>query len=108
THAPTARSGHPPAPTLRLMEVSILRQQAHQAWIMSVEQKGKNISFVMNARARVKVDEVDDFLKRFHGRMKLRTEMNPVFVYDCRNTAKKELFSQVRDIILQINELIEK
>lgn len=102
------RYGDVPAPTLRLMDVALVKQQAHQAWIIAIEQKGTAISFVMNARARVKVEEIDDFLKKFRGRMKIRAEVNPVFIYDPGEIPKKELLFVVRDIIGQIKELLEK
>src|SRR5699024_8364833 len=70
----TDRYGDVPAPTLRLMDVALVKQQAHQAWILAIEQKGTAISFIMNARAKVKVDEIDDFLKSFRGRMRIRPE----------------------------------
>ena len=76
----TDRYGDVPAPTLRLMDVALVKQQAHQAWILAIEQKGTALSFVMNARAKVKVDEIDDFLKSFRGRMRIRPETKPVFV----------------------------
>lgn len=102
------RYGDVPAPTLRLMDVELVKHQAHQAWIIAIEQKGTAISFVMNARARVKVEEIDDFLKKFRGRMKIRAEVNPVFVYNPGEIPKKELLSVVREIIGQIKELLEK
>lgn len=102
------RYGDVPAPTLRLMDVALVKQQAHQAWIIAIEQKGTAISFVMNARARVKVEEIDDFLKKFRGRMKIRAEVNPVFVYNPGEIPKKELLSVVRELIGQIKELLEK
>ena len=90
------------------MDVALVKHQAHQAWIIAIEQKGMAISFVMNARARVKVEEIDDFLKKFRGRMKIRAEVNPVFVYNPGEIPKKELLSVVREIIGQIKELLEK
>lgn len=104
----TDRYGDVPAPTLRLMDVALLKQQAHQAWILSIEQKGTVLSFVMNSRAKVKVDEIDTFLKAFRGRMKIRPEANPVFVYDPGEIPKKELLPRVKEVISKINELIEK
>ena len=104
----TDRYGDVPAPTLRLMEVALLKAQAHQAWILAIEQKGTAISFIMNARAKVKVDEIDDFLKSFRGRMKIRPEMNPVFVYDPGEIPKKDLLPQVREVITKIGGLLER
>lgn len=91
------RYGDVPAPTLRLMDVALVKQQAHQAWILAIEQKGTALSFVMNARAKVKVDEIDDFLKSFRGRMRIRPETNPVFVYDPGRFRKRSSGESQRD-----------
>ena len=104
----TDRYGDVPAPTLRLMDVALLKQEAHRAWILAIEQKGTVIFFVMNARAKVKVDEIDDFLKSFRGRMRIRPETNPVFVYDPGEIPKKDLLPRVREIITKIEGLLER
>ena len=104
----TDRYGDVPAPTLRLMDVALVKQQAHQAWILAIEQKGTAISFIMNARAKVKVDEIDDFLKSFRDRMRIRPETNPVFVYDPGEIPKKDLLPRVREIITKIAGLLEE
>src|SRR5699024_7128835 len=104
----TDRYGDVPAPTLRLMDVALVKQQAHRAWILAIEQKGTAISFIMNARAKVKVDEIDDFLKTFRGRMRIRPEVNPVFVYDPGEIPKKDLLPRVKDIIERISGLLER
>ena len=104
----TDRYGDVPAPLLRLMDVSILKAQAHKAWIMSIEQKGGRILFTMNARAKVKVEEIDGFLKGYRGKMKIKAEANPVFVYQAGDIPKKELLSAVRQVIEVIDHLLEK
>ncbi|MCI5943854.1 MAG: transcription-repair coupling factor [Eubacterium sp.] len=104
----TDRYGDVPAPLLRLMDVSILKAQAHKAWIMSIEQKGGRILFTMNARAKVKVEEIDGFLKGYRGKMKIKAEANPVFVYQAGDIPKKELLSAVRQVIEGIDHLLEK
>ncbi|MDO5147009.1 MAG: transcription-repair coupling factor [Eubacteriales bacterium] len=103
----TDRYGDVPAQTLRLMDVALLRMEAHRAWILSIEQKGETIAFTMNMRAKVKVDEIDGFLKKFRNKMKIRPEMNPVFLYAAGELPKKELIPKVREIISQIKELLE-
>ena len=59
----TDRYGDTPAPLIRLMDVALLREEAHQAWLLSIEQKGSKILFTMNPRAKVRVEEIDGFLK---------------------------------------------
>lgn len=104
----TDRYGDVPAPLMRLMEVALLKEQAHQAWIMSIEQKGTQISFVMNPKAKVKVEEIDGFLKQYRGKMKIKAEANPVFLYQPGDVPKKELILMVKTVISQINQLLEK
>ena len=101
----TDRYGDTPAPLIRLMDVALLREEAHQAWILSIEQKGNTILFTMNARAKVRVEEIDGFLKKYRNKMKIRPEANPVFAFDTNGTPKKELLAKVREIITGIREL---
>ena len=50
----TDRYGDTPAPLIRLMDVALLREEAHQVWLLSIEQKGSKILFTMNPRAKVR------------------------------------------------------
>ena len=101
----TDRYGDPPKPLLSLMDVALLREEAHQAWLLSIEQKGSKILFNMNPRAKVRVEEIDDFLKQYRNKMKIKPEANPVFVFESEGTLKKELLTKVREIIKNIHKL---
>jgi len=103
----TDRYGEVPAPLVRLMDAALLKQEAHEAWILSIEQKGTEIFFTMNPHARVKVDRIDAFLKGYHGKMRVKPALHPVFIYDPGVLPKKELFSMVKDVIFQIKHLLE-
>ena len=101
----TDRYGDPPKPLLSLMDVALLREEAHQAWLLSIEQKGSKILFTMNPHAKVRVEEIDDFLKQYRNKMKIKPEANPVFVFESEGTLKKELLAKVREIIKNIHKL---
>ena len=101
----TDRYGDPPKPLLSLMDVALLREEAHQAWLLSIEQKGSKILFTMNPRAKVRVEEIDDFLKQYRNKMKIKPEANPIFVFESEGTLKKELLAKVREIIKNIHKL---
>lgn len=101
----TDRYGDPPKPLLSLMDVALLREEAHQAWLLSIEQKGSKILFTMNPRAKVRVEEIDNFLKQYRNKMKIKPEANPVFVFESEGTLKKELLAKVREIIKNIHKL---
>ncbi len=101
----TDRYGDIPMPLLRLMDVARLREEAHQAWILSIEQKGDRIHFVMNPKARVRVEEIDGFLKQYRGKMKIQPEDPPVFSYEASGIPKKNLLETVRQIISAIKKM---
>ena len=48
----TDRYGDVPGPLLRLMDVALLKARAHEAWILSVEQRDAGIYFTMNPGQR--------------------------------------------------------
>ena len=101
----TDRYGDTPAPLIRLMDVALLREEAHQAWLLSIEQKGSKILFTMNPRAKVRVEEIDGFLKQYRNKMKIKPEANPVFVFESTGIPKKDLLAKVREIIGKIQKL---
>ena len=104
----TDRYGDVPAPLLRLMDVALLKAAAHRAFLLSVEQKGTKIYFTMNPQAKVRVDEIDAFVKSYHGMMKINPAVHPVFLYDPGLLPKKELVDHIKNVILKINHLIER
>ena len=104
----TDRYGDTPAPFIRLMDVALLREEAHQAWLLSIEQKGSKILFTMNPRAKVRVEEIDGFLKQYRNKMKIKPEANPVFVFESTGIPKKDLLAKVREIIGEIQKLQDK
>ena len=104
----TDRYGDTPAPFIRLMDVALLREEAHQAWRRSIEQKGSKILFSMNPRAKVRVEEIDGFLKQYRNKMKIKPEANPVFVFESTGIPKKDLLAKVREIIGEIQKLQDK
>lgn len=103
----TDRYGDVPVPLLRLMDVAMIKAEAHKAWLLSVEQKGTKIYFTMNPQAKVKVEEIDAFLKKYHGQMKIKPAIHPVFLYDPGLVPKNKLPGLVKDVISGIKQLLE-
>lgn len=103
----TDRYGDVPGSLLRLMDVALLKAMAHEAWIMSIEQKGTQIFFTMNPQAKVRVEEIDAFLKEHHGKMRIKPAVHPIFFYDPGIVPKKELMRLVKDVIYKIKHLLE-
>ena len=75
---------------------------------ISIEQKGSKILFTMNPRAKVRVEEIDGFLKQYRNKMKIKPEANLVFVFESTGIPKKDLLAKVREIIGGIQKLQDK
>ena len=103
----TDRYGDLPSSMLMLMDVALLRSKAHEAFISSIEQKGDRIRFVMSDTARVRVEEVDGFMKSYRGRMRLEPGTEPAFVWDAGRIGKKELLTGIEEVTAGIKELLE-
>ncbi len=103
----TDRYGDVPQPVIRLMDVALLKERAHSSYIMLIEQKGDSIRFVMNPKARVKVEEIDGFLKEYPGRMKILTAAEPTFVWTPDKEERTDLLAGVAGLTDRISLLLE-
>ena len=101
------RYGDVPDPMVRLMDIALLKTMAHEAFLLSVEQRKTMILFTMNPKAKVRVEMIDGFLKQYRGKMKIKPGVQPVFAYDPGPMSKKELIPHVKEVISEIKHLIE-
>lgn len=104
----TDRFGDVPMAVLNLVKVAFLKAKAHQAHLLSVEQKVEYLKFTMDGNATVKVEEIDGMLKKYNNKMKFNIEENPTFVLDIKKVNKKDLLSIVEQVINDLNKLIER
>jgi hypothetical protein len=61
----------------------------------------------MNPRARVKVEEIDSFVRKYHGQMKIRPGVHPVFQYEPGMVPRKDLPEKINEVISGIKQLLE-
>lgn len=102
------RYGDMPMPVKNLLHIALLKEKAKEAFIVSVIQKGNSISFVMNPNAKVQVERIDEFLKKYRNRMKLKMQTVPTFMLDISGEKKNQLLKCVESVIHGINTLLEK
>ncbi len=78
------RFGDPPRAVQNLLSVSRLREEAHEAWIQELTQKGREIKLVMHDLSQVDAAKIDPLLKEKEnrGRLRLVPDKNrPCFLY---------------------------
>ena len=99
------RYGNIPTAVMNLLQVALLKSEAHRAYITQLEQKGEQVILTMYPKARIDVDKIDPLLKARRNELKFKPGENPVFIADISRIAKKDLLIYLKNIISEINHL---
>ena len=99
------RYGNIPTAVMNLLQVALLKSEAHRAYITQLEQKGEQVFLTMYPKARIDVDKIDPLLKARRNELKFKPGENPVFIADISRIAKKDLLIYLKNIISEINHL---
>ena len=75
------RYGDIPREMEPLLDAASLRILAHEADVVSVEQKGSELKFTMHGKARTNPQRIPDLLKKYRGDLTFKMENPPCFVY---------------------------
>ena len=101
----TDRYGDLPAPLYRLLDVALLRAQARKARITLIEQRGNEIRFVIAPKETLAYKDLEEFLNRYPGKMRIAPEKEPTFLYDAKGVLKKDLMAVIGEIVENIMPL---
>lgn len=105
------RFGDIPRKVQQLLNIAALKALAHQAYIISIEQKGEEYKFTMYEKAKVKADRIPMLLQQFKGNLTFKVDTNPYFLYEKKSRNKKEkdenILECVKNVITGIQGLIE-
>lgn len=103
------RYGRLPAVVQPLLEVASLRILAHDADVVSVEQKPHELRFVMHEKARSDPRLIPAMLTPYHGKLSFKTEDPPYFLYFEKGrralTLSEPVTALVRRILTDIRNL---
>lgn len=106
------RFGDIPKKVNKLLEVAVLKAQAHRAYITAVEQKGDTYTFTMFEKAKVCAERVPGLIEKYQGALTLKTgEKGVCFVYrelkkSGKNT-RQGAADVVKNMLNEIKGLIE-
>ncbi|MEE1341976.1 MAG: transcription-repair coupling factor [Lachnospiraceae bacterium] len=102
------RYGELPKSVVLLLQVALLKAKAHDNFIAAIEKKGVYIHFTMAPCAKVKVEQIEEFLKKNRPNMKLLRGEQPGFQYEVTKIPKKDLLNCVQSVINDVSDLIER
>jgi transcription-repair coupling factor (superfamily II helicase) len=101
------RFGDMPQSVQNLLQIALLRANAHRAYLLGVEQKGDTVFFKMNPKAKVRVEGIPELLEKYRNYMKFQAGETPAFRLNLARVKKKEQLGMITQIVSEINDLIE-
>ena len=99
----TDRFGDIPKTAINLMRVAFIKSNAHLADIIEIKGSQAQIIIRMYPQARVDVNRIPDFVKKYDGRVQFKVEAVPYFRY---TPARDELKTTDR-YLTTVTELVE-
>ena len=107
----TDRFGDVPKKVQQLLQIALLKAFAHQVYVVSVEQKGEFLKFVMYEKAKVHAEKIPVLLEQYKGDLSFKVDANPYFVYQkkAKNNKDKEpdVLELVKNILNSIKSLLD-
>ena len=104
----TDRFGNPPKSVLSLLMVARIKAMAHEAAILAISYKKRQVRIEMRQGVNVKVDLLDAFLTKYMNNVRLVSGVNPGFVVDVERKSMQNFMPELEEIIQDIDQLIEK
>lgn len=105
------RFGDVPRRVQQLLQVALLKVQAHEAHVIAVEQKNDKMKFIMYEKANVVADRIPMLLEKYKGELTFKIEANPYFLYENKRKNKKQseenLIELVKYLLIDIKGLID-
>ena len=96
------RFGDVPKKVQQLLNIALLKALAHSVYVVSVEQKGDVIKFVMYEKANVHVERIAPLVEEYKGNLKFTVDTNPYFTYKKLSKNKKEKDEDVLDLVKNV------
>ena len=84
------RFGEIPRPVENLLRISLIRMTAHTFYVTEIKGKKEGITLVMDAKANIRVENIEYVLADFKGKLQFTVKGIPTFFYRLRSTGVVE------------------
>ena len=100
------RFGEIPDETMNLLDVAMLRVQAHACYITRIWYKDNCLRFSMYNKAHINVDGISEVENNYAGRMKFIMGARPEFVLKLGNDDKKDILRKAEFVVSDMTQLL--
>ncbi len=103
----TDRFGNPPKAVTNLLQVALLKANAHSAFIQEIKGSRKYLRLEMYPKAPVDINKIPDLIGKYRGDLKFVPDATPYFSYTPRAklTDNDSYFACMNDVINDIKAL---
>jgi transcription-repair coupling factor (superfamily II helicase) len=101
------RFGELPKSAVNLLDIALLKAQAHEACITQLSCRGGETKIFMYNRAAVCVERIPPLIEKYGRRLKFKPGENPYFLLSMRKEETQELLKCEKTVIKDVKGLLE-
>ena len=102
----TDRFGDLPKSAKNLLDIALLKAEAHEAFITQLSCKGDETKIFMYNQADVQVEKIPELIERYGRRLRFKIGENPHFILKMRKEELQDLLKCEKTVIKDIKGLL--
>ncbi len=107
----TDRFGNVPESVDHLIRIALLREKAHNLYVLEIKGGNGEITVKMNNNAKIDINKIPEFVKSFGGNMEFRPAAYPLFIFKyvkdgLADRASRKLLEDTKMIIEKMEMLV--
>ncbi|WP_144428569.1 transcription-repair coupling factor [Defluviitalea phaphyphila] len=99
------RYGDLPKSVQNLLDISLLKAEAHDLEILSITQKGNNINLTFKEDAHIDPTKISEILSKYKKNLKFVAVKTPYFIYSLKNEKKESLIRYIKNLLHDLKGL---
>lgn len=101
------RFGEIPRSVENLLRISLIRMYAHDLYVTEVKGKKDGITFIMDPKAKIRVENIEIVLANMEGKLKFSVKGIPTFFYRLKPTGvvqrdEEQMLSAAEKVVMEM------
>ena len=103
----TDRFGEVPKTVERLMEVGLLRAEAHRCLLSQIRFQDGWMNYIIQNPAKMKVEKIDGLMKKYKGRMRIIATKQSGFSVKTSGLIQENILTAIKEFLADLKELVD-
>ncbi len=101
------RFGEPPKEVVNLLEIALLKVQAHDCYLLEITEKNHEIKFLFFEKAAIDPVKIPAMVEKYGSTLVFKVDVKPYFIYQRKKKKAGETLSTVKKVLNDIKTLID-